>query len=103
MPRTWTGTSEIRLSPIPSPTARRIPWPTLQKMNSPWDVNLAAAYARLGKLDEARANIAKLLEDKPGWTVQKEAAVPTTKQPQTSSRFSKPSLHISPSQACREN
>ena len=40
-------------------------------MKSPWDVHLAAAYARLGKLDEARANIAKLLEDKPGWTVQK--------------------------------
>ena len=54
----------------------------LQKMKAPWDINLAAAYARLGKLDEARASIGKLLEAKPGWTVEKEAVFPTTKQPQ---------------------
>ena len=54
----------------------------LQKMKAPWDINLAAAYARLGKLDEARASIAKLLKAKPGWTIQKEAVWPTTKQPQ---------------------
>jgi hypothetical protein len=35
-------------------------------MKEPWNVNLA--YARLGKLDEARASIAKVLKDKPGWT-----------------------------------
>jgi adenylate cyclase len=55
---------------------------TLQKMKAPWDINLAAAYARLGKLDEARASIAKLLKDKPGWTIKDEAVGPTTKQPQ---------------------
>ncbi|UXN59075.1 adenylate/guanylate cyclase domain-containing protein [Phyllobacterium zundukense] len=55
---------------------------TLQKMKAPWNVNLAAAYARLGKLDEARSSIAKLLKAKPGWTIQKEAVWPTTKQPQ---------------------
>ena len=54
----------------------------LQKMKAPWDINLAAAYARLGKLDEARASIAKLLKAKPGWTIQKEAVFPTTKHPQ---------------------
>lgn len=54
----------------------------LQKMKSPWDINMAAAYARLGNLDEARVSIAKFLKAKPGWTIQKEAVFPTTKQPQ---------------------
>ena len=55
---------------------------TFQRMKAPWDVNLAAAYARVGKLDEARASVAKLLKAKPGWTIQKEAVWPTMKQPQ---------------------
>ncbi|MEK1851437.1 MAG: hypothetical protein AAAC48_05995 [Phyllobacterium sp.] len=54
----------------------------LQKMERQWQVNLAAAYARLGKLDEARASITKLLKDKPGWTIKSEAVWPTTRQPQ---------------------
>jgi tetratricopeptide (TPR) repeat protein len=53
-----------------------------EKMERPWQVNLAAAYARLGKLDEAHASIAKLLKNKPGWTLKDEAVYPTTKQPQ---------------------
>jgi tetratricopeptide (TPR) repeat protein len=53
-----------------------------QKMERPWQINLAAAYARLGKLDEARASLAKVLKDKPGWTIKSEAVWPTTKQPQ---------------------
>ncbi len=61
----------------------------MQKMKAPWDVNLAAAYVRLGKLDEARASIARLLKSKPGWTVEKEAVWPTTKQPQYAEPFLK--------------
>jgi hypothetical protein len=61
----------------------------LQKMKAPWDVNLAAAYACVGKLNEARASIAKLLEAKPGWTVEKAAVWPTTKQPQYAEPFLK--------------
>jgi TolB-like protein/class 3 adenylate cyclase len=53
-----------------------------QKMKEPWNVNLAAAYARLGKIDEARAAMAKHLNYKPGWTIKDEAVWPTTKQPQ---------------------
>jgi adenylate cyclase len=55
---------------------------TFQKMSAPWDVNMAAAYVRLGKFEEARASIARLLKSKPGWTIQKKAVWPTTKQPQ---------------------
>lgn len=46
---------------------------TSQKMSALWDVNMAAAYVRLGKFEEARASIARLLKNKPGWTIQKEA------------------------------
>jgi adenylate cyclase len=53
-----------------------------QKMKAPFDVLMAAAYARLGKPDEARASIARLLSYKPGWTLQKEAVWPTGKHPQ---------------------
>ncbi|MEK1852398.1 MAG: tetratricopeptide repeat protein, partial [Phyllobacterium sp.] len=63
-----------------------------QKMEQPWDVNLAAAYARLGKLDEAHASIAKLLKNKPGWTLKDEAVYPTTKQPQLVEPLLKPYL-----------
>lgn len=54
----------------------------IQKRKAPLDVILAAAYARLGKLDEARASIARLLSYKPGWTLQKEAVWPSGKNPQ---------------------
>ena len=54
-----------------------------QKMQQPWNSNLAAAYARLGKLDEARATMSKFLSDKPGWTIAYEAVWPTAKQPQS--------------------
>jgi adenylate cyclase len=53
-----------------------------QKMKAPPDVFLAAAYARLGKLDEARASIARLLSYKPAWTLQKEAVWPSGKSSQ---------------------
>jgi adenylate cyclase len=53
-----------------------------RKMKQPWKLNLAAAYARLGELDEARALVAQVLKDYPGWTQQKEAVWPTGKQPQ---------------------
>jgi TolB-like protein/class 3 adenylate cyclase len=53
-----------------------------KKMAQPWDVNLAAAYARLGRLDEAHASIAKLLSYKPGWTIRKEAVWPSGMSPQ---------------------
>ncbi|MBZ9601667.1 tetratricopeptide repeat protein [Phyllobacterium chamaecytisi] len=33
----------------------------MQKIKEPWEVNLAAAYARLGKMDEAHASVARLL------------------------------------------
>ncbi len=54
----------------------------MQKMKAPLNIYLAAAYARMGKVEEARVSIAKLLKAKPGWTIQKEAVWPTTKQPQ---------------------
>ncbi|MEK1890017.1 MAG: adenylate/guanylate cyclase domain-containing protein [Phyllobacterium sp.] len=53
-----------------------------QKMEKPWNSTLAVAYARLGKLDEARASVAKILETRPGWTIRKESVWPTMKQPQ---------------------
>jgi tetratricopeptide (TPR) repeat protein len=52
------------------------------KMKEPWKTSLAAAYVRLGKLDEARAVIAQLRKDDPGWTLQKEAVYPSGKHPQ---------------------
>jgi class 3 adenylate cyclase/TolB-like protein len=62
----------------------------MQKIKEPWEVNLAAAYARLGKMDEAHASVARLLKTKPGWSLQKEAVWPTMKQPQ----FTEPLLTI---------
>ncbi|WP_457299735.1 adenylate/guanylate cyclase domain-containing protein [Phyllobacterium sp. P5_D12] len=53
-----------------------------QKMEEPYLTNLAAAYVRDGKLDEAHASIAKFLKKRPRWTVKDEAVWPTTKQPQ---------------------
>jgi adenylate cyclase len=59
-----------------------------QKMRDPWKTNLAAAYVRLGNPNEARALIAKHLEEVPDWSLQKEAVYPTGKQPQ----YAKPLL-----------
>jgi len=55
---------------------------TFRKMDEPWEINLAAAYARLDKLEEARTSIAQALKGKPGWTIKREAVWPTTRQPQ---------------------
>lgn len=52
------------------------------KMENPWEATLAASYARLGKLDEAHASVERLLAQKPGWTIEKEAVWPSMKQPQ---------------------
>jgi TolB-like protein/class 3 adenylate cyclase len=53
-----------------------------QKMKDPWKLNMAAAYVRLGKLDEARALVAQVLKDNPAYTLKDEAVWPTRKQPQ---------------------
>jgi adenylate cyclase len=52
---------------------------TLQKMVHPWYSTLAAAHARLGHVNEARASVETFLQEKPGWTVGKEAVWPSTK------------------------
>jgi TolB-like protein len=53
-----------------------------QKMKTPWKLNMAAAYARLGKLEEARAIVAGVLKEFPGYTLKDESVWPTGKQPQ---------------------
>lgn len=53
-----------------------------QKMKEPWKIPLAAAYVRLGKLDEARTLGAQYLRDYPGWTLGDEAVWPSGRQPQ---------------------
>ena len=53
-----------------------------QKMDSPWKLNMAAAYARLGKLEEARGLVVAVLKEDPGYTLNDEAVWPTGKQPQ---------------------
>jgi len=53
-----------------------------QKMKQPWKLNLAAAYARAGKLDEAHGIVAQFVKDNPGYTLKDEAVWPTRKQPQ---------------------
>ncbi len=62
------------------------------KMEHPPYLTLAASYARLGKPEEARASIGKLLQQKPGWTVEDEAVWPSTKQPQLIPSLLKPYL-----------
>ncbi len=52
------------------------------KMEHPAYQTLAASYALLGKLDEARASVEKLLAQRPGWTARDEAVWPSTKHPQ---------------------
>ncbi|MGK9168588.1 adenylate/guanylate cyclase domain-containing protein [Inquilinus limosus] len=53
-----------------------------EKMQKPWTLYLAAAWVRLGKLDEARAIIAKFMKENPGYTIRDEAVWPSKKQPQ---------------------
>jgi tetratricopeptide (TPR) repeat protein len=53
---------------------------------------LAAPYARLGRLDEARAIIQKSLADTGPWTLEKEAVWPSGKQPQLVPWLLKPYL-----------
>lgn len=55
---------------------------TFEKMKEPWNFQLAAAYARTGEIDKARAIMSKFREDDPDWTIKKEAVWPSTKQPQ---------------------
>jgi adenylate cyclase len=62
------------------------------KMQAPYYALLAAAYARLGKLEEAHASVEKLLAQRPGWTVQDEAVWPSTKNPQMVSSLLNPYL-----------
>ena len=62
---------------------------TFGKMEEPWQINLAAAYAQLGKLDNARASIENALKSKPGWTIRNEAIWSTTRQPQLTERLLK--------------
>ena len=50
---------------------------------------LAAAYARLGQIDTARAKIAELEKILPGWTIAQEARYPGGKQPQLVEPFQK--------------
>jgi adenylate cyclase len=62
------------------------------KMESPPYSTLAASYVRLGKLDEARSSIEKVLVWNPNWTVEKEAVWPSTKRPQMVQSLLKPYL-----------
>lgn len=62
------------------------------KMEHPPYLTLAASYARLGKLDEARRSVERLLAQKPGWTIEDEAVYPSTKRPQLVAPLLKPYL-----------
>ena len=53
----------------------------LQKMKQPDKLILAAAYVRLGNLDEARTLVAQHIKDDPDWTLEDEAVFPSGKQP----------------------
>jgi TolB-like protein/class 3 adenylate cyclase len=53
-----------------------------QKVKQPWGPNLAAVYARLGRIDEARTVIAAFEKNIPGYTLKDEANYPAGKQPQ---------------------
>lgn len=50
-------------------------------LRSPKKIILAAANARLGRLGEARHELALFLADFPGWTIAKEAVWPSGRQP----------------------
>ncbi|MGQ0484912.1 MAG: winged helix-turn-helix domain-containing protein [Hyphomicrobiales bacterium] len=63
-----------------------------QPLKRPWKLNLAATYARLGKLDEARTLVAQVAKDYPGWTLKDEAVWPTGVQPRYAESILKPYL-----------
>jgi tetratricopeptide (TPR) repeat protein len=50
-------------------------------LRGPRKIILAAANARLGRLDEARHEMARFLAEFPGWTIAKEATWPSGRQP----------------------
>jgi adenylate cyclase len=50
-------------------------------LRGPKKLILAAANARLGRLDEARQELARFLAEFPGWTIAKEATWPGGRQP----------------------
>jgi adenylate cyclase len=50
-------------------------------LRGPKKIILAAANARLGRLDEARNELARFLAEFPGWTIAKEATWPSGRQP----------------------
>jgi adenylate cyclase len=50
-------------------------------LRSPRKIILAAANVRLGRLDEARQEMARFLAEFPGWTIKKEAFYPSGRHP----------------------
>jgi tetratricopeptide (TPR) repeat protein len=62
------------------------------KMNTPSRLNLAAAYVRVGRLEDARRLIAEFRKDYPRYTVADEALWPTYRKPQYSEPLLKPYL-----------
>jgi adenylate cyclase len=50
-------------------------------LRGPRKIILAAANARLGRLDEARQELARFLAEFPGWTIEKEATWPSGRHP----------------------
>jgi tetratricopeptide (TPR) repeat protein len=63
-----------------------------QKMKEPWRLNMAAAYVRLGKLEEAKAIIAAFHKDYPNYTLKDEAVWPARKKPQFTASVLEPYL-----------
>lgn len=53
----------------------------LEKLSDPWGFNLAAVYVRLGRLEEAKAAVAKVREQWPDWRVRDELIWPTYNHP----------------------
>jgi adenylate cyclase len=62
------------------------------KMQDPWTWGQAVSYARLGRVDEARTLMSKIVKDQPGHTIRGEAIWPTRKQPQMVQRLLTPYL-----------
>jgi class 3 adenylate cyclase/TolB-like protein len=60
-----------------------------KKAQQPSNWGLAVSYARLGKLDQARASMADVVKDSPNSTIKSEAIWPTRKQPQMVERLLK--------------
>jgi adenylate cyclase len=60
-----------------------------KKVASPWGPNLAAVYARLGRIDEARAVIADFKKSFPDYTLNDEATYPAGRHPQLAESLQK--------------